>query len=94
MSEIQRTPLPAAKLRDDVEELLAERDLAGYGPAPTFGNRLFGLPFDFWSFLRARWGAPSDVSPNQPVNVSGLCPKSEYRNPKQSEKPKAESQKQ
>jgi len=64
MSEIQGTPLPPGKLRDDVEELLAERELAVYGPAPTFGDRLFGLLFDFWSFLRVRWGVPSDVSPD------------------------------
>jgi hypothetical protein len=56
MSEIHGTLATPAKpvLRDDVEEALAERDLAPDRPS---AGRLFGLPFDFWAFLRERWGS-------------------------------------
>jgi hypothetical protein len=55
-------PTPASlALPDNMEEVLTEWD---FPPRRPLSGYLFGLPFDFWAFLRARWG--SDMSTHAP----------------------------
>jgi hypothetical protein len=62
MSEIRGDPATPANqaLPDEIEEMLAEWAFPACRPRTPY---LFGLPFDFWAFLRARWGSSADGGP-------------------------------
>jgi len=62
MSEIRGDPATPANpvLPDEIEEMLAEWDFPARRPGTHY---LFGLPFDFWAFLRASWGSSVDGAP-------------------------------